>query len=361
MHNTQEHRESIKEQKIQFANDFIDAINKQNIDMCIDLTLSFSEYKKIYSHSPFSQEKYESLISEQWKKFFNKYQYFFDDNKKVLQNKGIANCTIYDLGEEEKISDDFYRLSIEYVLLKMKGETLDDGKISSLVFEIDNPVVINGKIKFSYQINILVYEAIEENPNIVKNHIKLGFKPLSSEQYLEIMKDYPFEDYKYYTNLQWFIYEGNLNISTDEFDLMDEYIGLIINGNLIVDDVLNIEDKALYVLGDITAKSIFIRGSICYIDKIANFNDVLVVHLSDGQPVYINDTKGRLVYSNQDAAEITVDKKNVEVFDDRSYCMGFGDITALLDDRFIEIEEDYIGVETCKLLEALQNGENIYK
>jgi len=190
---------------------------------------------------------------------------------------------------------------------------------------------------------------------------KLGFRELSIDNYMEMMKNYPFEDYKYYTNLQWFIYDGDLNISTDEFDLINEYVGLIINGNFIVDDVLNIEDKALYVLGNIKAKSIFIRGSICYIDKVANFNDVLVIHLSDGQPVLINDTKGRFVYSNQDAAEITVDRKNVEVFDDHSYCMGFGDATALLDNRFIIIEDDYTGIETCKLLEALQNSENIYK
>ena len=190
---------------------------------------------------------------------------------------------------------------------------------------------------------------------------KLGFKELSIDKYMEIMKNYPFEFSEYYTNLQWFIYEGDLHISADEFALINEYVGLIINGNLIVDDVLNIEDKALYVLGDITAKSIFIRGSICYIDKVANFNDVLVIHLSDGQPVLINDTKGRFVYSNQDAAEITVNRKNVEVFDDHSYCMGFGDVTALLDNRFIISEDDYTGLESYKLLKALQDGENIYK
>lgn len=190
---------------------------------------------------------------------------------------------------------------------------------------------------------------------------KLGFKELSIDNYLEIMKNYSFEFSEYYTNLQWFIYDGDLNISTNEFALIDDYAGLIINGNLVVDDVLNIEDKALYVLGDITAKSIFIRGSICYIDKVANFNDVLVIHLSDGQPVLINDTKGKFVYSDQDAAEITVDRKNVEVFSDHSYCMGFGDVTALLDDRFLIDEDGYTGVETYKLLESLENGEDIYK
>jgi len=362
MSNTQEYIESIKEQKIQFANDFIDAINKQDIDMCIDLTLPFSAYKKMYSHSPFSQEKYESIVSELWKEFFKKYQYFFDDNTKVLQNKEINSCTIYDLGDKEKISDDLYSSSIEYILLKMKSETLDDGKISSLVFEIDNPVVLNGKIKFSYQINMLVYESIEENPNIEKKYIKHGFDAISSEQYLEIMKEVSFDDYKYYSGYNWTIYDGDLNISSKEFQELEDYTGYIINGDLNIDGVLDISSKILCVLGSVNAKSIFIIGSLCHIEKVAYFDDVLIIDRGDGQPVSINDTQGCLVFNGQDSTEMTVKEDKVAVCLDLSYNYNtFGDITKILKDEFLEDEGDYFTVNTYELLEATLNSEAIFK
>jgi hypothetical protein len=361
MSKAQEYIKSIKEQKIQFANDFIDAIDTQNIDMCKNLTLSFSDYKKLYSHSQFSQEKYENFICELWREFFKKYQYFFDDNKKILQNKGINSCTIYDLGDKEEIVDDFHKSSIAYILLKMKGETLDDGKISSLVFEIDNPVVINGKIKFSYQINMQVYESIEENPNIIKNYVKQGFKALSSEQYLEIMKEASFDDYNYYSGYNWAIYDGSLNISSKEFKELEDDIGYIINGNLIVDGVLDISSKMLCVLGSVKTKSIFIIGSLCHIEKVAHFDDVLIIDMGDGQPVSINDTKGRLVYNRLDSTEMVVEKEKVDVCLDLSYDNSFGDIAELLKDKFLEDEGDYYMVDTYELLEATLNGDSIFK
>lgn len=186
---------------------------------------------------------------------------------------------------------------------------------------------------------------------------ELGFKELSTDNYLEIMQDEDFEYADEYTSNNWFIYEGDLEVSTEDFASLAENSSFLIKGNLIVDGVLNIEDKTIFILGDVIAKSIIIECSTCYISGVASFDEALILAIGDGQPIEINDTKGSFVFSRLDSAEINVSKEKVKVFVDYSYDNSFGEFEDLLDDRFIDDED----INLDALCNAILGNEMIFK
>jgi hypothetical protein len=100
--------------------------------------------------------------------------------------------------------------------------------------------------------------------------IDLGFIPISTEKYLEAMKDHKSIAYvsaKVFSRYQWYLYEGNLDLTPEQVKLL---VGesVIITGSLQVHGLLDFTNPAnLFVFGDVTANNVFLDGAGCYFAK----------------------------------------------------------------------------------------------
>jgi len=189
---------------------------------------------------------------------------------------------------------------------------------------------------------------------------KIGFKRLSKAEYLKIMEDEYYQYTKYLADNIWFIYEGDLKITPEEVKLFSG-VSFLITGNLTIDGVFDYQDvSALFVLGDVRAKSILLRSSTCYFAKTAYFDDALIIMKGNGAPVTMNNVSGPFVYVDSDAAEFEIDDK-VEILMDYVYIEYVGEVTEYLDSRFYEIEDEIVYVDSAKLSEAIAKGENFQK
>jgi len=307
-------------------------------------------------------DKYDEGLTKQCINFFEKNKDFFDKHKMRLSQEKIDSSTLYNLGDKHEISDDFYFSTISSLSITMEEKTLENDDISSLGFQIDDPIVINKKICINNFLLTRTYESIDNSVRLKNQYQKLGFKELSTDKYLEIMENKSFEYYKNYTQHQWFIYEGDLRITTEEFNKLDRDSSFIITGNLIVDGVISLKYHMLFVLKNVKAKSIFIDSSTCYIAQTAYFDDVLIMDMGDGQPIIIHDTEGKFIFSRLDSVEINVSKEKVDVFVDYAYGKSFGSIENLLEDKFLEVDEDGdIDIDFDMLCDAILDNDSIFK
>ena len=52
---------------------------------------------------------------------------------------------------------------------------------------------------------------------------KLGFSPITKEKYLELMKGQSFSSIKWYARNKWAVYEGNLELTPEQVQLLPNY------------------------------------------------------------------------------------------------------------------------------------------
>jgi len=370
MSNTKEDIDIIKEQKDLFASAFLDAVSTQSVEKCKKLILPFDEYKKLVDDKEMTESKYDEALTKQCINFFDKNKDYFDEHKTRLLEDKIDSCKIYDLGDKHEIADDFYYTPIRVMYINLDDRILENDDISYLGFQIDNPMVINSKLRINNFLFTKTYELIDNSQRIKKEYEKLGFKELPTDKFLEIVKgdsfrgyDEHFDMHDEYTRYIWFIYEGDLVISSEEFNKLNTDGGMLITGDLIVDGVLDLGFHKLFVLKNIKAKSIFIDSSSCYIGDTAYFDEVLIVNATDDEPSIVNNTKGKFVFSRLPSGEIKVEKENVDVFIDYTNDVSFGEVTELLKDEFLEKDEDYgyFDILHDELLEATLKGDAIFK
>ena len=358
----------IKEQKEQFVKEFIDAVSSQSIEKCKKLILPFEEYVILVDDKEMTADKYDEALTKQCMNFFAKEKDFFDDYATRLKEEAIDSANIYKLEDSIEITDNFYYSPIGTLSITMQNRVMEDDVISSLGFQIDNPMMINSKIRINNFLFTKVYNSFDYSVQIRKLHKKFGFKEVALEKILEILEESSFDistifdDYYQLTEHAWWVYDGDLSMTSEEFNTLHEDSNFLITGNLIVDGVCELDSRILFILKNLKAKSIFIDSSICYVQDTAYFDDVLVIEgAMDDEPVNINNTEGKFVFNRASTIDLGISKDRVNTFIDYINERGFGDAQNLLKDRFLEIDEDEIDIETDDLRDALLNNETIFK
>lgn len=364
-----ENIELIKKQKNKFAKEFIDAVTNQSIEKCKKLIIPFDEYVILVDDKEMTADMYDEALTKQCVNFFIEKKDFFNEHMARLEIEKIDSATIYNLGDKHEIIDNFFYSPIDSLSITMENKVLENDDISSLGFQIDNPVVINSKIRINNFLFTKTYESIYKHVRVKKLHKKFGFKELTLDNFLEIMKNSPFDistllDECYtLSEYNWFIYDGNLVMTSEEFNTLDSDSNFLITGNLTIDGVLNLNDHTLFVLKNLKAKDIFIDSSICYIQETAYFNDVLMIEpAADDEPIRINNTEGKFVLNGARFIELGISEDKVTTFFDYANEKHFGNVQNLLKDRFIELDEyNEINIEREDILEAILNNESIFK
>ncbi len=73
---------------------------------------------------------------------------------------------------------------------------------------------------------------------------EFGFKKISKEKYLEMMKDETFENTMDMSNETWFLHEGDLITTPKQLEILysNDY-SYLVAGNLVVDGVLSYQGQ----------------------------------------------------------------------------------------------------------------------
>jgi len=362
MHNREEDIEILKKKKVQLAKAFVDAVTKQSVEKSKKLIVPFEIYKKLVDDKEMTAEKYDEALTLQCQNFFKKNKDFFDEHKKRLLKDELASSTIYDLGDKHEIEDGLYFSTIDALSISMSENVLEDGTVSTLGFQIDNPVVINNEIYINNFLSIKVYESLDNSAKIKKQHEAMGFKELSKNKFLEIMKDESYGDENYVSDYIWYVYNGDLTLSAEEFTNLGGSIGKVITGDLIVDGVLDVDSDSLFVLGDIKAKNIFVNNSHMYVGGTTYFDEAFLLSAGCGEPIVINDTKGTFVFNQLDSAEVNASEDKVKFLIDYASGKSFGNVMDFLIDTVLE--KDYDGeleIDLDAMCRVILNNETIFK
>jgi len=368
MHNREEDIEILKKKKVQFATAFVDAVTNQSVQKSKKLIVPFDIYKKLVDDKEMTAEKYDEALTLQCQNFFKKNKDFFDEHKERLLKDEFASSTIYDLGDKHEIEDGLYFSTIDALSVSMSENVLEDGTVSTLGFQIDNPVAVNNEIYINNFLSIKAYESLDDSNKVKNQYEKIGFKELTIDKYVELIKDRGFDISSEYKDISWFVYEGDLTLSSDDFNNLADYRGFLITGNLVVDGNAYIDYNNIIVLQDFKAKNILIElddcsllAGFCVLGTLF-FDEVIIIQPNDSPFVYMNSIEGKLVFAGYSCEMINVEREKVKFFYDMHGDRSFGEVEKFLEDRFsYQYDEDEVHVDLNELHDAVLNNETIFK
>ena len=196
---------------------------------------------------------------------------------------------------------------------------------------------------------------------------KLGFSPITKEKYLELMKGQSFSSIKWYARNKWAVYEGNLELTPEQVQLLPNY-SYIITGNLKVNGELDFRRVAcLFVLGDVTASNIFLADGPTYFAGNTYFGDVLAIHGGSGAEIEIVSPVGLYIYNDADSAYLKVSPAKAKVYQDLAgeYMddESFGNPSDYFAEEFLEKydDSDIFTVNTYAISNAIKSGKKYRK
>ncbi len=352
-----------------FIEQVFEAMRSGSIEQYKEFLFSYEVHKQLLGeYAEETSRDFEKQMTRECEAFLENNKRFLDEYKHLFTLENIKTCTISKIDEkEDKHSSLPLRfiglieiiLKDEKIKIKMHGGEIDEG-VMHVKLHINNSVLINDSIKMGAPFIHIYRPTTVENKNIPSLET-LGFKKISRDTYLDIMRNESFGYVDEFAKNLWLVYEGNLTISPQQVPLFSG-LSLLVKGNFTVNGVFDYQDiSSLFVLGNVKAKSILLNSTTCFFSKTTYFDDALIIMGGSGAVVEINSAEGPFVYTDSDAAEINVSNKKIKVCVDYSYDNSFGDAKAILKEQFFEQDDEYLNVDSDNLCRSILKNEDIFK
>ena len=342
-----------------FAKEFIEAFSTKSVEKCSKLILSYDDQIFLAGEDTdinISRTEYDKNIITPTEMFLEKASHFIDKNNTNTNSQLVfSNIKAVDLHNFE-INKELIQ-GIDTISISMNTRLLD-GINYEVGFQIDDALLVNGKIKITNWFFVKYYESYWEDINKENTpYPEIESKERLNDLFKNIDTEY--KDYIHNWN-KWYIHEGDL-----ELDNYEVKVNLIVTGNLTIKAPLVEIIHPLVVLGKTFLNALYLEedNDVVFIGGI-NFNLAVFID-SSGAFQAFNKAEGVFFYTNSESYEI-------DDFDNISYVLDIpmgeykGDLQYLLLGKFIEERDDedtygLDGLDIHPLIEAIRNGEHIFR
>lgn len=340
--------------KYHFAKTFIEAISSKSIEACAELLQSFDD--QIYltgatAELDMSKEEYNTLLRKRTKEFLDEISDFIDKKNEnadsALTIEHFTEINTYDF----EIKEEPFQV-INTISINMNTRLVDEVNYQ-VGFQIENALLIQNKIKISNWYFVKRYESVWDEIN-EKN---TPYLKANKEKVRTLMADHLDEEYSLILNdwNNWYYHEGDLEL--EKFDLK---VNFIVTGNLTIRENLVEIDRELIVLGKTNLNALYLDedNNVLFLGGIEFKTGVFI--LSSGAFQVLKQPKGPFLYTYSESNDIE-NINNVNCFIDAAMGEAQGACHELLSEKFIEEGTDVYDLDMDTIVEALRNGENIFK
>lgn len=337
--------------KQKFAKALIEALSDQSAQKLYPLCNNFHDMKNVGMDSDLTEQRLGEIVLANCVKFIETVDFNIDDfDLESINIEQTADAVVLEEGYSVVFADS----------IKLLFNGLESSE--NLRIKVDCPIIINNDIKINnpLMIECCVYEPYipvppPESIMVVDTHGQTHELLLTDSNIIESRLKNKDRDVEFYSGHEnWYIHEGDL-----ELDSLSLEKNVLISGNLLLHELMVEPTEGLIVLGKTVlnalclddANDVFLLGGI-------DFN-VAVISIMAGQTRVLRDLDGPLVYNSSDSTSIE-GTSNVGCYVDYVYGDSHGVFSAILNSKYLELDEDEVHVDGELIAYDIPLGEQIF-
>jgi len=338
-----------------FAKSFIEAMSSQSVEACADLLLSYEDCEALGVTPDISKEAYQAALVLQSENFFKEHSSFIEAKNAAIDSAlSLENFVKIDT-YKFKLQEGYEASFIKTISISMQ-ERLVETVFYRVGFQIDDAVLVNGKIKINHLAFVRMYESHWDDINAKntpypfvedKKQLRKIVEKYAKKEYIEVID--------YCTG--WYVHDGDLDL-----EKCDLTVNLIVTGDLTIKEPVAELRNNLIVLGKTSVNALYLEDesvNVLFLGGIDFKVAVFIIYCSGPYQV-LNKPRGPLIYGASETLFVD-SSEHVQCLyapdagfeDDYSECLAV---------KLIEKDQD--GFEDLRLesiLAAIRAGETIFK